>query len=224
MKHATILSVAALAGALAAALPALAADDHSKHQSHQDHSKHQKPPVGEKPTAVKVKYDDSVLTDQFGKQQKLKTDVFGDRIVVMDFIYTTCTTICPVLSALMSKVQNELGDGARGEVQFVSLSVDPARDTPAKMKEYAGKYGAKPGWLWLTGPTGRVNEVLKGFGAYAPNFEDHPPLILVGDTRSGNWTRFFGFSDPKDVIAKVEELRAARKGAAAAAPAKEAQR
>jgi protein SCO1/2 len=62
----------------------------------------------------------------------------------------------------------------------------------------------------VTGPVAVVNEVLRGFGAYASNFEDHPAMILVGDPVSGKWTRFYGFSDPKDVLAKVEELRAAR--------------
>ncbi|HEX9181403.1 MAG TPA: SCO family protein, partial [Burkholderiales bacterium] len=110
-------------------------------------------------------------------------------------------------------VQDQLGDKSGKEVQLVTITVDPARDTPARLKEYAAKHGAKPGWLWLTGPTGTVNEVLKGFNAYAPSFEDHPATILVGDPVSGNWTRFYGFSDPKDIMSKVDELRAARTAA-----------
>lgn len=203
MKHTFIVSAVALVGALAATAGAYAAEDHKHHQ----------PPTAEKPSSVRVKYDDAVLTDQNGRQIKFKTDVIGDKIVVIDFVYTTCTTVCPVLTALMAKVQGELGEEALAEVQFISVTVDPARDTPARLKEYAAKYGAKPGWVWLTGPTGRVNAVLKGFGAYAPNFEDHPPLVLVGDARSGQWTRFFGFGDPKDLLAKIRDLRDARAGA-----------
>jgi protein SCO1/2 len=201
----TLVAGAALVAALVA--PALAADDHSKHQQHAA-------AADAKPSTVKVRYDESVLTDQHGKTHKLRSDVIGDRIVVVDFVYTTCTTVCPVLSAAMAQVQGSLDAKAMEEVRLVTITVDPARDTPARMKEYGDRYGAKPGWLWLTGPTGRVNEVLKGFGAYATSFEDHPPLVLVGDARTGNWIRFFGFTDPKLVVAKVQELRAERaKGA-----------
>jgi protein SCO1/2 len=197
--------------AAAAALvlaPAARAADHHHHHHHE-----QKPAAQEKPGSVQVKYDDTVLVNQDGRKVRLKSEVFGDRLVVLDFAYTTCTTVCPVLTAVLAKVQDELGAKAGKEVQLVTITVDPARDTPGRLKEYAAKHGAKAGWIWLTGPTGTVNEVLRGFGAYAPNFEDHPAMILVGDPVSGNWTRFFGFSDPQDILAKVEELRAARGGA-----------
>jgi protein SCO1 len=206
LKHRLILASAALLGALA--LPALATDPHANHKNHMPSAK------DTKAGTAKVRFDDSVLVDQAGKSMKLKSEVMADRIVVLDFVYTTCTTICPVLTATMVRVQNELDAKARDDVRLITITVDPARDTPARMKEYGDKMGVKPGWIWLTGPTGRVNEVLKGFGAYAPSFEDHPPLILVGDASTGQWTRFFGFADPKDVIARVNELRAAR-GAAA---------
>jgi protein SCO1/2 len=208
LKHRLILASATLLAAFA--LPALAADPHANHKNHAPAAK------DTKAGTAKVRFDDSVLVDQAGKSMKLKSEVMADRIVVLDFVYTTCTTICPVLTATMVRVQNELDAKARDDVRLVTITVDPARDTPARMKEYGDKMGVKPGWIWLTGPTGRVNEVLKGFGAYAPSFEDHPPLILVGDASTGQWTRFFGFADPKDVIAKVNELRAAR---GAAAPA-----
>lgn len=200
-----VFAPAAIAAALFASAPAIA-QDHSQHQHHQ----HAAQAGAEKPAAVQVKYGDTTLTDQDGRKVKLKSEVFGDKLVVIDFAYTTCTTICPVLTALLVKVQNALADRQGKEVALVTITVDPARDTPARLKEYAAKNGAKTGWIWLTGSTGTVNDVLKGFGAYAPNFEDHPPLVLVGDPKSGNWTRFFGFSDPKTILAKVDELSHAR--------------
>lgn len=174
-----------------------------------DHSMHQMP-AAQPPGSVKVKFGDAILTDQNGRKVKLKSELIRDQIVVMDFAYTTCTTVCPVLTALMVKVQNALAESGPAGVQLITISVDPARDTSSKLRAYAEKHGAKPGWRWLTGPTGRVNEVLKGFGAYAPSFEDHPPLVLVGDPVSGNWTRFVGFTDPQELLAKVRELHAAR--------------
>ena len=200
MSFPAIGATAVFVAGLFAAAPAMAAEDHSHHQ-HQQQAAQQ---GAEKPAAVQVKYGDTVLTDQDGRKLKLKSEVFGDKLVVMDFAYTNCTTICPVLTQLLVKVQDQLGARQGKDVALVTISVDPARDTPGRMKEYAAKHGVKPGWAWLTGPTGTVNEVLKGFSAYAPNFEDHPPLVLVGDPKTGEWTRFFGFSDPKDIVAKVE--------------------
>lgn len=224
MHTAFAFPMAALAAAfLASGSAARAADDqhqhhqHEQHQEqqaqeqHQGHEHHQHQAAKkEAASSAQVKYGDTVLVNQDGRKVKLKSEVFGDRVVVMDFAYTTCTTVCPVLTATLVKVQNDLGESVGKEVQMVTITVDPARDTPARLKEYAGKHGVKDGWMWLTGPVATVNKVLDGFDAYAPNFEDHPPMVLVGDPVRGQWTRFFGFADPKDIVAKVEELRAAR--------------
>jgi protein SCO1/2 len=129
---------------------------------------------------------------------------------MVDFVYTTCTTVCPVLSALFAQLQERLGSRAGGEVALVSVSVDPVRDTPARLKQYSDKFKAGSGWTWLTGQSQVVDEVLKSLGAYTPNFADHPAMVLVGDGRSGKWTRFYGFPDPDQIVAKVNELDSAR--------------
>jgi len=202
MARPTPLLIAALAASLALG----AAQAHSQHAQHELQQA-----AAAKPSTVKVRYDDTALVDADGRTLRVKSDVIGERLVVIDFVYTTCTTVCPVLSAMMAQVQNEVGAKAGSDdVRLVTITVDPARDTPARLKEYGARFGAGPNWLWLTGPTGRVNEVLKGFGAYTANYEDHPPLVLVGDPKSGQWTRFFGLTDPKLVAARVQELRAAR--------------
>ena len=128
----------------------------------------------------------------------------------MDFVYTTCTTVCPVLSAVFGQLQGRLGQRLGRDVFLVSVSVDPIRDTPSRLQAYAAQHQAGPGWIWLTGDKPAVDRVLEGLGAYAPNYEDHPPMVLVGDGKSGNWTRFFGFPGPDQLLAKVDELVGAR--------------
>jgi len=140
--------------------------------------------------------------------------VIGDRIVVMDFVYTSCTTVCPVISAVFGQVQDKLGEQLGDEVVLVSVSVDPVRDTPQRLKAYAATHNAKPGWIWLTGGKRTMDEVLDGLGAYSPNFEDHPSMVLVGDGRSGEWSRFFGFPSPDRIMDQVNALQAARQTAA----------
>jgi len=138
--------------------------------------------------------------------------------VVMDFVFTTCTTVCPVLSAIFARLQDRLGDRLDRGVQLVSVSLDPARDTSERIKAYAAKHGAGPHWRWLTGKQEDVEQVLKGLGAYTPNFSAHTPMVLVGDGRSGKWTRFNGFPELDRTVAQVDELLAARATSASAAP------
>jgi len=157
---------------------------------------------------------DLALVDQHGNDVQFVSDVIGDRIVVMDFIYTTCTTVCPVISAVFGQVQKKLGDQLGGDVVLVSVSVDPVRDTPRRLKAYAATHNAKPGWIWLTGNKANMDKVLDGLGAYSPNFEDHPAMVLVGDGQTGQWSRFFGFPNPDRLMEQVDALQAARTVAA----------
>ena len=154
------------------------------------------------------------LVDQNGAEVKFVSDVIADRIVVMDFVYTSCTTVCPVISAVFGQVQNKLGDQLGEDVVLVSVSVDPIRDTPQRLKAYAAKHNAQPGWIWLTGDKRTMDTVLDGLGAYSTNFEDHPAMVLVGDGRSGVWTRSFGFPSPDRLVEQVNVLQAARTVAA----------
>jgi protein SCO1 len=157
------------------------------------------------------------LVDQDGRAVRFPADVVGDRIVVMDFVFTTCTTICPILSAKLTRLQERLGDRAGREVRLVSFSIDPARDTPARLKAFGARFKAGPGWTWLTGEVGDVERVLKGLGAYTPDFTSHPPMLLVGDGRTGRFVRLNGFPDPDKLLATVDELVAARGTVAATA-------
>jgi len=153
---------------------------------------------------------DATLINRHGTEVNLADDVVGNRIVVVNFVYTTCTTVCPVLSAIFSQVQNKLGGRVGEDVVMVSISVDPLRDTPARMKSYADKIGAGDGWMWLTGQKQTVTQVLEDFGAYTPNFEDHPSMILVGDGNSGQWARFLGFPGADQIVSKVNEFNVNR--------------
>jgi len=153
-----------------------------------------------------VQLHDRALLTQDGESVRLVSDIIGDRIVVMDFVYTTCTTVCPVLSAIFGQLQDRLGDRLGREVSLVSLSVDPGRDTPQRLKAYADRHQTREGWVWLTGNKTTVDQVLQGLGAYTPEFEDHPSMVLVGDGQSGRWVRFFGFPGPDQLLAEVDKL------------------
>jgi protein SCO1/2 len=159
---------------------------------------------------TKVKLLDLELVDRSGKPVRFQSEAVADRIVVIDFVYTTCTTICPILSAVMAQVQDRLGARLGTEVRPISISIDPIRDTPERLDAYARKFGAGPEWIWLTGRKPAVDQVLIGLNTYTPNFIDHASSVLIGDARSNTWTRLFGFPGPEDILARVNELVSAR--------------
>ena len=189
------------------ATPAAYADE-DPHAKHRAMMKQKSEPALE---AAEIDLRNRKVLDQDGREMEFVTDAIGDHIVVMDFVYTTCTTVCPVLSALFTQVQTKLGTDVVGdEVRLISMSVDPIRDTPQRLKAYAAKHRAGEGWLWLTGAKPAVDDVLTGLGAYTSNFEDHPTMVLIGDAQTGEWKRLFGFPNPDRIVRIVNEMREQR--------------
>lgn len=193
---------------LAAGSAAIAGDRHAHHRAMLSRT------AVDADAITSVQLHDQLLLTQDGDPVRFASEVVGNRIVVMDFVYTTCTTVCPVLSTVFGQVQERLGERLGEEVWLVSVTVDPARDTPQRLKAYAQKHSGRDGWLWLTGEKPAVDEVLQGLGAYTPDFRDHPSMVLVGDGVAGNWMRFFGFPGPDRILAAIDELAAARPAAA----------
>ena len=206
-----VVSIALLASSALAEqgdLGALA-DPHAKHRQMAGHSS---AAAGDTMT---LEIPSAEMLTQNSEPVDLRSDVISDRIVVLDFIYTSCTTVCPVLTAIMSQVNGRLAERVGKDVILVSMTVDPKRDTPARLKKYSGNFRADDGWLWLTGDKLIVDGVLRKLGAYTANFEDHPAMVLVGDGRTGRWSRFVGFPGADAIVDKVEQLTLARRKGAA---------
>jgi protein SCO1/2 len=153
---------------------------------------------------------DVALLDQRGRRVRFRSDVLRDQVVVIDFVFTTCATVCPLLSSSFARLQQRLGDRLAHGVHLVSISIDPVRDTPERLRTYAARYGAGPAWTWLTGPKNDVERVLSALRAYTPDPSAHTPIILLGDARAGTFARFNGFPAPDRLVARVDELLAAR--------------
>jgi len=163
-----------------------------------------------KPQAARVTLQDIALVDFDGKAVRFRSEAVGNRIVVIGFIYTSCTTICPVTSAILGDVQKRLmerlGERFGRDVKLITLTVDPATDTPERLKDYAANFGSPAGWIWLTGDKPKVDRVLAGMGAYAADFTRHSGAVLVGDARTGDWIRFYGIPNAPDIVDRVEQL------------------
>jgi protein SCO1/2 len=106
----------------------------------------------------------------------------------------------------MEKIQEALGDRLGKEVFLISISVDPTTDTPPRLKEYAQKFHAKPGWRFLTGKKENVDWALYKVGQYVEAKDDHTTVIIVGNETTGLWKKMFGMGKVAELIQIVESV------------------
>lgn len=141
------------------------------------------------------------VLDQNGRALDFYTDLVKGHNVAINFIFTTCTTVCPVLSATFRRVQVEL-EKSQADVKLISVSVDPTVDTPERLRDFAEKFKAGPGWTFVTGDKAEIDSLLQRLGAGVGNKNDHTSMILIGNDPADVWTRTYGLSSPT-VIMKV---------------------
>jgi len=146
------------------------------------------------------------LVDQDGQRVDLYADLMKDKVVVINTFFASCTGSCPVMSKTFQHVQEKLGDRVGRDVWLISITVDPATDTPAALKKYAAQWKARPGWRFLTGSQEEVAAALKKIGQYVDDREAHKNVILVGNDRTGLWKKLFGLAKVDEIQASVESV------------------
>lgn len=147
---------------------------------------------------------DVVLVNQNGTKVKLKELLQTNKPIVVDFIFGTCTTICPVLSAGFINLQNKIGPDTQ-KIHLISISIDPENDSPKVMKEYLKRYRAKPGWDFFTGSRRDIDSVMRAFDAYIPNKMSHYPLTLIRSPADGKWIRIFGLMSSSEFLNEFQK-------------------
>ena len=156
-------------------------------------------------TAPSLRIPDATVYNQNGRRLNFYTDLVKGRTVAINFIFTTCTTICPPLTATFRRVQQQLGEQAGGDVRLISISVDPTTDTPERLYDFAAKFKAGPGWTFVTGEKAEIDSLLSALGAAVADKNDHTPTILVGNDAAGYWTRTYGLSPPATLVKIINE-------------------
>ena len=153
-------------------------------------------------TEFKLQIPDVTVFDQDGKQLRFFTDLVKDKTVAINFIFTTCTTICPPLAATFRRVQQGMGERVGSGVRLISISVDPVTDVPERLKAFGAKFKAGPGWTFVTGSKPEIDLLLKALGASVVDKNEHSPMVLVGKESAGYWTRTYGLA-PASVLVEV---------------------
>jgi protein SCO1/2 len=158
---------------------------------------------------VDYKVPDLKLVRDDGKNVVLSDELNDGRPVVLSFIYTTCTSICPLTSQTLSELQAKLG-AARDTVHLMSISIDPEQDTPARLREYAKRFGAGPEWQHYTGTLEASIAAQKSFSVYLGDKMTHQPVSLLRMSRDSQWVRIDGFATSDQLLAELRHVVATR--------------
>ena len=149
------------------------------------------------------------LVTHEGKSVRFFDDLIKDKVVVINFIDTTCPDVCPLETARLAEMQAILGDRVGRDVFMYSITIDPETDTPEVLKEYAERYQVAPGWLFLTGKESDIKLLRKKLGMYIAEIQgvqedgtrDHNPSMIIGNQATGRWMKRSPFENPY-VLAK----------------------
>ncbi len=174
------------------------ADPHAHHRHMLEHK-------GYSRSEHRYELPDPALVDMHGNATRLLRELDCDTPVLLNFIFTTCTTICPVLSATFAQVQQQLGDAA-DDVRMISITIDPGHDTPARLQDYAQRFHAGAQWQFLTGAPDDIVAIQKAFDAYRGSKVNHEPLTFMRGAAGQSWLRIDGLASAADVIGEYHKL------------------
>lgn len=127
--------------------------------------------------------------------------------VMLNFIYSTCTTICPVMTTTFAQVQRQLGPKS-DKVRMLSITIDPEHDVPAKLREYAMKFRAGPTWRFLTGSRADIIDTQKAFDVYRGDKANHIPVTFMRAAADAPWIRLEGLMSAADLVREYHQLTA----------------
>lgn len=182
--------------------PAIAHDEPDANGAHM-HNHHAVP----KTTRMTAEYviPQVMLVRDDGKTVSLPDELNDGRPVVVNFIYTSCTEICPLVSHTLAQLQDKLG-ADRDRVHLVSISIDPERDTPVRLAGYARKYGAGPEWQHYSGTLDASITAQRAFDAYRGNKMDHAPVTFLRASPGKPWIRIDGFVTANELYSEIQHM------------------
>ncbi len=156
--------------------------------------------------AVSLEIPNVRLLDQDGREVEFYSDLIKDRVVVISFIYTTCSTVCPVVAVHVAELQKLAAERSDIDSDFVSVSIDPVVDKHWVLKTWSQEFGPGPRWTFVTGDARRVERLLKALDVFTATKKDHQTVFLIGNDARGKWLRTVGqptVDQLADMIVKV---------------------
>ncbi len=172
--------------------------------------------AGEGPREARGKASDRFsniwLTTQHGERVRFYDDLVRDKVVMINFMYTTCSKICPGMAARLAGFNDLLGARAGRDLTLLSISIDPEVDTPEKLEAYWQAFGSKPGWLFLTGDYDEIDRLRHELGVYDPDpivdadKTQHAGIVTFGNDRTDRWAALPVFTDLRGLARSVRRF------------------
>ena len=156
-------------------------------------------------TIARYQVPDVRLVRDDGRTVRLGAEMDDGRPVVLAFIYTSCTTVCPLTSQTLATLQDKLG-ASRDHVHIISISIDPEQDTPARLRDYARTFHAGPEWQHYTGTLSASQAAQRAFDVYRGNKMDHSPATLIRRAPGAEWIRIDGFATADQLLAELPDV------------------
>lgn len=146
------------------------------------------------------------VVDQDGNTYRFYDDLIKNKKVIINFVFTTCTDICPLTTARMAVVQEKLGGAVGSEFHMYSITVDPERDSPAQLKRYAQAFKVRPGWKFLTGKPADIQLIRDKLGERTRIKTEHRHEMLLGNDEIGDWSKDTAYGDLDRVVLNIRAL------------------
>lgn len=151
-------------------------------------------------------FTNTELVDQDGKSWRFYQEILKGRTVVISSFHASCTSTVPIYNGSLEKIQQAFEGRMGSDLLIVSITMDPESDTPAKLKDYAPRFNAGPGWLFLTGSKQNVEFMLKKLGYYVAALEDHSSVFTIGNEKTSLWKKALGLAKSEDLIEIVRSV------------------
>lgn len=184
--------------ACAALLPSACAEAHENHIV----------AAGTRRSLADYTLPQATLMRDDGRRVQLASEIDDGRLVMLNFVFTTCTAICPVTSQVFAEAQTRLA-AQLPRLHMMSISIDPENDTPQQLREYARRFSAGAQWQHYTSTHATSVAVQKAFGTYRGDKMNHQPVTLLRRAAGQRWIRLEGFVSPSELAAEVRTLLAA---------------
>lgn len=160
--------------------------------------------IAKKREDMKRFFPNVAFRTQDDKPVRFYDDVIKGRKVLINFMYTDCSSTCPRTTANLVRLQKELGDRAGRDVFFVSITLTPEHDSPDVLKKYALAQGCHDGWLFLTGAMADINRVRRRLGVYDnPDISQHVGILTYGNEPEGKWGATYALASPDTILYNV---------------------
>ena len=136
------------------------------------------------------------------------SDVLKDQVVVINFIFTNCGGACPMMTEKLRMARDLMEEDLAARIRYVSISIDPLRDTPAALKEFARTHRADGNWVFLTGKQEHIDQIVQRLGQYNEEVEAHSTMMLAGNVNKRHWSKIEPMVPPAGIAERLRSLAA----------------